>query len=143
MVSVIVPARNEAENIVSVVRSILASTYQPFELIVVDDRSTDRTTEQVRSLGSDPRLRLVLGNELPAGWFGKPWACVQGYREARGELLLFTDARTGTVEPCRRRSVYAARGTGHGSTPATLRDLLGEDRHATDLVSSGAALHTP
>jgi chlorobactene glucosyltransferase len=77
-----------------VVRSILASTYQPFELIVVDDRSTDSTTEQVRSLGSDPRLRLVLGNELPTGWFGKPWACVQGYREARGELLLFTDADT-------------------------------------------------
>ena len=94
MVSVIVPARNEAENIVSVVRSLLASTYQPFELIVVDDRSTDSTAEQVRSLGSDPRLRLVLGTELPAGWFGKPWACVQGYHEARGELLLFTDADT-------------------------------------------------
>jgi chlorobactene glucosyltransferase len=94
MVSVIVPARNEAENIVGVVRSILASTYQPFELIVVDDRSTDSTAEQVRALGSDPRLRLVMGNELPAGWFGKPWACVQGYREARGELLLFTDADT-------------------------------------------------
>jgi chlorobactene glucosyltransferase len=94
MVSVIVPARNEAENIVTVVRSILASTYQPFELIVVDDRSTDTTTEQVHSLGTDPRLRLLLGAELPAGWFGKPWACVQGYREARGDLLLFTDADT-------------------------------------------------
>jgi chlorobactene glucosyltransferase len=94
MVSVIVPARNEAENIVTVVRSILASSYEPFELIVVDDRSTDATTERVRSLASDSRLRLVLGNELPAGWFGKPWACVQGYGEARGELLLFTDADT-------------------------------------------------
>ena len=94
MVSVIVPARNEAENIVTVVKSILATTYHPFELIVIDDRSTDSTTEQLRSFGSDPRLRLVLGEELPAGWFGKPWACMQGYREARGELLLFTDADT-------------------------------------------------
>jgi chlorobactene glucosyltransferase len=94
LVSVIVPARNEAANILTVVRSLLGSTYRPFELIIVDDRSTDDTAERVRTLESDPRIRLITGGELPEGWFGKPWACVQGYRQARGEVLLFTDADT-------------------------------------------------
>jgi chlorobactene glucosyltransferase len=94
LVSIVVPARNEAANIPTVVRSLLGSTYRPFELIVVDDQSTDGTAERVRALESDSRVRLVNGSELPEGWFGKPWACVQGYREARGEILLFTDADT-------------------------------------------------
>jgi chlorobactene glucosyltransferase len=94
LVSIVLPARNEAANILTVVQSLLASSYRPFELIVVDDRSTDDTAERVRALGSDSRIRLITGDELPEGWFGKPWACVQGYREARGEILLFTDADT-------------------------------------------------
>jgi chlorobactene glucosyltransferase len=93
LVSVIVPARNESANIATVVSSILESTYRPFELLVVDDRSTDDTPSIVARQG-DPRLRLVRGEELPEGWYGKPWACYQGYQEARGELLLFTDADT-------------------------------------------------
>jgi chlorobactene glucosyltransferase len=94
LVSIVVPARNEAANILTLVRSLLASTYRPFELIVVDDRSTDDTADRMKALESDSRIRLISGDELPEGWFGKPWACVQGYREARGELLLFTDADT-------------------------------------------------
>jgi chlorobactene glucosyltransferase len=93
MVSIIIPARNESANIATVVRSILATTYQPFELLIVDDRSTDDTAAIVERL-ADPRVRLIRGEELPDGWYGKPWACFQGYREARGELLLFTDADT-------------------------------------------------
>ena len=93
MVSVIVPARNESATIRTVVRSILGSNYQPLELLVVDDRSTDDTASIVTSL-ADPRLRLIRGDELPEGWYGKPWACYQGYRAARGEILLFTDADT-------------------------------------------------
>jgi chlorobactene glucosyltransferase len=77
-----------------VVRSILATTYHPFELLVVDDRSTDDTAVIVERLAADSRVRLVRGTELPEGWYGKPWACLQGYREARGQLLLFTDADT-------------------------------------------------
>ena len=75
-------------------RSILATTYHPFELVVVDDRSTDDTAAIVERLATDSRVRLVRGTELPEGWYGKPWACLQGYREARGQLLLFTDADT-------------------------------------------------
>ncbi|HET6778475.1 MAG TPA: glycosyltransferase family 2 protein [Gemmatimonadales bacterium] len=94
LLSVIIPARNEADTIAVVVRSILKSTYEPFELIVVDDRSTDGTASIVQGFSSDQRVRLIRGEELPEGWYGKPWACLQGYCQARGELLLFTDADT-------------------------------------------------
>src|SRR5918995_842669 len=94
MLSVIIPARNEADTIAVVVGSILRSTYEPFELIVVDDRSSDGTASILDGLSADHRLRLIRGEELPDGWYGKPWACVQGYRQAKGELLLFTDADT-------------------------------------------------
>jgi chlorobactene glucosyltransferase len=93
-VSVIIPARNEAATIAAVVGSILDTRYTPFELLVVDDRSTDDTAIIVAGLAADPRVRLIRGEELPEGWYGKPWACFQGYGEARGELLLFTDADT-------------------------------------------------
>jgi chlorobactene glucosyltransferase len=93
LVSVVIPARNESSTIATVVGSILATTYHPVELLVVDDRSTDDTAAIVERFG-DPRLRLVRGEELPDGWYGKPWACYQGYRAAKGEILLFTDADT-------------------------------------------------
>lgn len=91
----IIPARNEAEVIERCVGSILRSSYEPLEVLVVDDRSTDGTAAVVARLATrDPRLRLIHGTDLPPGWFGKPWACVQGYRAATGELLCFTDADT-------------------------------------------------
>jgi cellulose synthase/poly-beta-1,6-N-acetylglucosamine synthase-like glycosyltransferase len=78
-VSVIIPARNESAQIETVVRSVLASTYQPLEVLVVDDRSTDDTAARVKAMArDDARLRLVRGEPLPAGWYGKPWACRQG-----------------------------------------------------------------
>jgi chlorobactene glucosyltransferase len=95
LVSIIVPARNEEQNLPTLLDSLIESRYHPLEILVVDDRSTDGTAEVVRRYAArDPRIRLVEGTELPAGWFGKPWACVQGYRAARGDLLLFTDADT-------------------------------------------------
>jgi chlorobactene glucosyltransferase len=93
LVSVIIPARNEARNIERCVRSVLATHYSPIEVIVVDDRSTDGTAEIVEP-AAGKRLRLVRGVEPPEGWFGKQWAIVQGYKVARGELLLFADADT-------------------------------------------------
>jgi chlorobactene glucosyltransferase len=94
-VSIVIPARNESDTIETVVRSILQSTYVPFELLVVDDRSTDDTAAIVDRLAAeDPRLRLLRGAPLPDGWYGKPWACEQGARASTGTLLLFTDADT-------------------------------------------------
>lgn len=95
-VSVIVPARNEAANIGACVRSLLRSSYANAEIVVVDDRSEDGTGEIVKALAERGLEEIVVveGEPLPEGWFGKPWACWQGYRRARGELLLFTDADT-------------------------------------------------
>jgi chlorobactene glucosyltransferase len=95
LVSVIVPARNEAANIETCVRSVAASTYPAFEVVVVDDRSEDGTADRARAIaGEDSRVRLLEGAALPSGWLGKPWACHQGAATARGDLLLFTDADT-------------------------------------------------
>lgn len=97
-VTVVIPARNEAANIERCVRSVLSSAYVPLEVVVVDDRSTDGTGAILDRLAATPeaagRLRVVLGGDLPLGWFGKPWAAVQGYRAATGDLLLFADADT-------------------------------------------------
>jgi chlorobactene glucosyltransferase len=94
--SVIVPARDEEDNITSCVGSLAASEYPDFEILVVDDQSEDRTAERVESLarGNASEIRVVPGRPRPPGWFGKPWACWQGAGEARGELLLFVDADT-------------------------------------------------
>ncbi len=111
LVSVIIPARNEAENIERCVRSVLATSYDPVEVIVVDDRSTDETASIVLDLEQSPeargRLRLVRGEELPPGWFGKPWALVQGWRAARGDLLLMIDADTRQTADLIGRTVAA------------------------------------
>lgn len=94
-VSVIVPARNEAHQVTTVVQSLLATTYPDIELIVVDDRSTDATAAVVEALArTNSGLRLVRGAPLPNGWYGKPWACQQGADAATGDVLLFTDADT-------------------------------------------------
>lgn len=95
-VSIIVPARNEAENISACVATLVNSEYPALEVIVVDDQSTDGTAEVVRIIAerSAGRVRLIEGAAPPAGWIGKSWACWQGYQVARGTVLLFTDADT-------------------------------------------------
>lgn len=91
LVSVIIPARDEARIIGNTVRALLAQTYPSLEVIVVNDRSADATGEILASI-DDPRLVAVAGEEPPPGWLGKPWALHQGSLRARGELLLFVDA---------------------------------------------------
>ncbi|HKJ01815.1 MAG TPA: glycosyltransferase [Longimicrobiales bacterium] len=95
-VSVIVPARNEAVNIRTLLASVTASDYPDFEVVVVDDRSDDGTGALARAhpKGNARRLAVVDGVELPEGWMGKPWACRQGADAATGAILLFTDADT-------------------------------------------------
>ena len=92
-VSVVIPARNEEREIGRAVSSHLDQDYPDFEVVVVDDRSTDRTGEILRSLaGGDPRLRVIAGVEPPPGWLGKPHALHRGALAATGDLLLFADA---------------------------------------------------
>ena len=90
-VSVVIPARNEERRIEQTVRAMLAQTYADLEVIVVNDRSADRTAEILASIG-DARLIVIHGEEPPSDWLGKPWACHQGCRAARGDLLLIVDA---------------------------------------------------
>ena len=94
LVSVLVPARNEAQRILAKsIQSILAQDYEPFEVIAIDDRSTDATSDILKSLATaDGRLQVIEGEELPAGWLGKPYAMHQGLSQARGEWILATDA---------------------------------------------------
>lgn len=92
-VSVLVPARNETTVIGASVRSLLSQTYPTLELLVLDDQSQDGTAEVVRQAGQgDSRLQLLEGQPLPKGWLGKNWACHQLGQQARGEILIFTDA---------------------------------------------------
>jgi chlorobactene glucosyltransferase len=91
LVSIIIPARDEARVIERTVRAFLAQTYPHFELIVVNDRSADATGAILRSI-EDERLVVIDGEEPAAGWLGKPWALHQGSRRAHGDILLFVDA---------------------------------------------------
>ena len=115
LVSIIVPARNEARVIDRCVGSLTrlegAALGIRHEIIVVDDGSTDDTAERVAALdrGAATSLRLLAGEPLPEGWFGKPWACIQGAEAARGDLLLFTDADTVHEPPLLIRTVAALR----------------------------------
>ncbi len=92
-VSVLVPARDEEDNIGPCIRSLLAQDYGDIEVLVLDDGSKDRTPAVLAELKAD-RLRVLPGRPLPDGWNGKAWACRQLADAARGELLLFTDADT-------------------------------------------------
>jgi len=94
-VSILVPARDEERNIETCVTSLLAQDYPNFEVLVLNDHSTDATPSILSKLAaSNPRLRVIQGKTLPEGWPGKHWACQQLGEAARGEYLLFTDADT-------------------------------------------------
>lgn len=90
VVSVIIPARNEAHNLPLLLRSLAAQPISPHEIIVVDDGSKDQTAVIAQNHGA----RVLAAQPLPAGWRGKTWACHQGARAATGDVLLFLDADT-------------------------------------------------
>ena len=92
-VSVIMPARNEERYIARCLDSLLGQDYPSFEIIAINDSSTDRTGEIIKAYaGKDSRVIHIDASPKPEGWTGKNWACYQGYLHARGELLMFTDA---------------------------------------------------
>lgn len=119
-VSILIPARNEERRIAPCLEGMLKQDYPRYEILVLDDRSTDGTFNLVKALGRRklsmrsgrrgraPRLKVLKGKELPAGWMGKPWACHQLAEKARGEWLLFTDADTWHKPEMLQRTVRMA-----------------------------------
>jgi len=94
-VSVIIPARDEEARVGACLEAVLAQDYPRFEVLLVDDRSSDRTAEIVEAMArQDARLRLIRGEPLPPGWAGKCHAIHQGVVRARGEWLLMLDTDT-------------------------------------------------
>lgn len=95
LISICIPARNEEQNIRVCVESALMQNYPNFEIIVLDDRSTDATPRILAELATlDSRLHPISGSDLPSGWVGKPHALHQASTSARGEWLCFVDADT-------------------------------------------------
>lgn len=89
-VSIIIPARNEAHNLPTLLKSITSQSVRPLEILVVDDGSSDGTADIARRFGAE----VITPPPLAEGWRGKTWACHQGAMMARGERLLFMDADT-------------------------------------------------
>ncbi|MDR1836696.1 MAG: glycosyltransferase family 2 protein [Treponema sp.] len=95
LVSVLIPARNEEENIERCLNSLRNQLYKNYEILVINDNSTDGTGKILdRIAAEDSRVRVFTGNLLPDDWYGKPYALHQLSSHARGEILIFTDADT-------------------------------------------------
>jgi chlorobactene glucosyltransferase len=98
MVSILIPARNEADHIEECVRSLIGQRYEKLEVLVLDDQSTDGTAIVVQQIIDElppeqkNRLYLLPGETLPDGWIGKNFACYLLTQYAQGDYLLFTDA---------------------------------------------------
>jgi glycosyltransferase involved in cell wall biosynthesis len=92
-VSILIPARNEADNIIALLQSIQQQDYQNYEVIVLDDCSTDDTYGICSTFAQlYPQFKVIKGNALPDGWIGKNYACHQLSKQANGQYLLFLDA---------------------------------------------------
>ena len=95
LISVLIPARDEADNIGACLRSLQRQDYPNFEVLVLDDNSEDDTAVIVnRMAAADPRIKLITGEPLPDDWAGKPFACYQLAQRANGDWYLFVDADT-------------------------------------------------
>ena len=108
-VSVIIPARNEEACLAACLQSLLAQIGVTFEIIVVDDHSTDRTRD-IASSFSSKKIRVIEAGPLPAGSTGKNNAVTAGAKVARGDWLLFTDADTIHLPGSLARSLEEAKG---------------------------------
>ena len=94
-VSIILPARNEEKFIEKCLNSLLNQDYDNYEIIAINDSSKDSTGNIIKKYSKKfPKVISVDAKPKPDGWIGKNWACIEGYKKASGDLLLFTDADT-------------------------------------------------
>jgi glycosyltransferase involved in cell wall biosynthesis len=109
-VAIVVPARNEEDSIEQALRRLLSMDYANYDVIAIDDRSTDDTGRIMDSVAAafSGRLRVVHVSELPAGWMGKAHAMWSAARQADSEWLLFTDADVMFRPDCLRRAIVYA-----------------------------------
>lgn len=92
-VSILIPARNEEQNIGKSLEGLLKQDYPNFEIIVLNDHSEDNTLQVIEAYQKqDSRIKSINGKDLPDGWLGKNWACHQLSQVAAGEIFIFTDA---------------------------------------------------
>ena len=94
-VSIILPARNEEKFIDKCLNSLVNQDYPNYEIIAINDSSDDSTGEIIKKYAKEfPNVVSVDAKMKPEGWMGKNWACMEGYKKATGDLLLFTDSDT-------------------------------------------------
>ena len=106
-VSVLIPARNEAHAIVTLIESLKLQDYPDFEVFILDDDSDDETANiTLGAIKNDQRMNLIQNKSpIPAGWLGKSWACQQLSKKAQGEILCFIDADVSLSPDAIRKSV--------------------------------------
>jgi glycosyltransferase involved in cell wall biosynthesis len=123
LISILIPARNEANNLAMLIPSILTQSYSHYQLIVYDDDSTDDTSDVVEAELTDSRVTYLRGDGPPPGWVGKVSALYQASRQASGDIYLFMDADTQLLH---RDSLSRIAGIFHSEPDTTvLTGLLG------------------
>lgn len=136
--SVLIPARNEEKNIGRLLEDLLRSGDGFLEILVYDDRSDDGTARIVsRYSAQDGRIRLVSGEELPAGWLGKNRGCFRLAQEASGKELLFMDADVRIVRGALDKAVFTLASQGVGLLSVFPHQLMpsAETRLAVPLMN--------
>ncbi len=119
LVSIIFAARDEAEKLPAAIETLLAQDYPRFEVIAVNDRSTDQTPAILHEFARTSRNLIVADiASLPPGWLGKPHALVAGFEKSRGDWLVFTDADVHFAPDVLRRAVALAAAAPVGSFDA-------------------------
>lgn len=91
-ISLLIPVRNEIDNLPETLSGILAQEREYLEIIVLDDESTDGSSAYLQTYQEQNSLRVITGQPILAGWGGKNWACHQLSQAATGDILIFTDA---------------------------------------------------
>jgi chlorobactene glucosyltransferase len=146
LISVCIPARNEARTIHACMQAILDQTYTQIELIAVDDRSSDETPTIMESMQRrDARIRILHGESLPTGWAGKPHALQQASQAAKGNWLCLVDADTLLVPQAMEACYAEARRAGADLLSIMTRQVTASfwERTVLPLVMSALAVGFP